>query len=166
MLPEPRTTAKIILFMVLVCVLHAGDRAMAASSPPNIVLILIDDLGWSDLPCYGNRFHETPNIGRLAATGQRFTNFYAAAPVCSPARASLMSGQYPARLGLTDFVPGHWRPFERVVVPTINDHLPLEVQSLAEVLKPAGYATGYFGKWHLGDSEPYHPSHRDSTKPS
>ena len=76
----------------------------------NIVFILIDDMGWTDLTCYGNTFHETPNIDRLAAEGMRFTDAYAACPVCSPTRASIMSGQYPARIGITDFIPGHWRP--------------------------------------------------------
>ena len=132
-------------------------KARSSGAPPNFILILIDDLGWADLPCYGNTFHETPAIDRLVASGMRFTDFYAAAPVCSPARASLLSGQYPARLGLTDFVPGHWRPFERVVAPPIIDHLPLEIDSLAEVLKRAGYATGYFGKWHLGGAPEHHP---------
>jgi len=146
-------------FLFVAALFFAVTSVFAAETtkPPNIVLILIDDLGWADLPCYGNQFHETPAIDRLAATGQRFTDFYAAAPVCSPARASLMSGQYPARLGLTDFVPGHWRPFEQVIVPPIIDHLPLEVQSLAEVLKPAGYTSGYFGKWHLGSKKQHHP---------
>lgn len=147
-------------FLFLAATAYAGSpAAFAASKPPNIVLILIDDLGWADMPCYGNTFHETPAIDRLAAGGQRFTDFYAAAPVCSPTRASLMSGQYPARLGLTEFVAGggHWRPFEQVVVPTVLDQLPLEVQSLAEVLKPAGYTSGYFGKWHLGGDAKHGP---------
>ena len=127
----------IVLLFVADLSLEIPSAAAADSpTPPNVVVILIDDLGWADLPCYGNTFHETPAIDQLVAGGQRFTDFYAAAPVCSPARASLLSGQYPARLGLTDFVPGHWRPFERVVVPPILGHLPLEVESLAEVLKP------------------------------
>ena len=150
-----------ILFLsALSCQFSWITATAAEQTPPNIVLILIDDLGWADLPSYGNRFHETPAIDRLAAEGMRFTDFYAGAPVCSPARACLQSGQYPARLGLTDFVPGHWRPFERLVVPPIEGQLPLEVQSLAETLKPAGYATGYFGKWHLGNAKQYHPRHQ------
>ncbi len=157
------TVAKIAspLFLLSTVALALFSNAtIFAAQPPNVVLILIDDLGWADLPSYGNQFHETPAIDRLAKGGMRFTDFYAAAPVCSPARASLQSGQYPARLGLTDFVPGHWRPFERLIVPPIEDHLPLATQSLAETLKPAGYATGYFGKWHLGGSPRYHPSHQ------
>jgi len=117
----------------------------------NFVFILIDDMGWPDLGCYGNKFHETPNIDRLARQGMRFTDAYAACPVCSPTRASIVAGQYPARLGITDFIPGHWRPYEKLRVP-INrqQHLPLESITIAEALKPAGYVSGAFGKWHLG----------------
>src|SRR6056297_1567263 len=85
--------------------------------PPNIVFILADDLGWADLPAYGNTFNKAPNIDKLAAAGMRFTNAYAACPVCSPTRASIQSGQYPARVGVIDFIPGHWRPYEEVTVP-------------------------------------------------
>lgn len=121
---------------------------------PNIVFILADDLGWADLPAYGNEFNEAPNITRLAEEGMLFDNAYAACPVCSPTRASIQSGQYPARVGIIDFIPGHWRPFEEVTVPTNRvQRLPLEVQTIAERLKEAGYATGYFGKWHLGHGE-------------
>ncbi|HLU47026.1 MAG TPA: sulfatase, partial [Planctomycetota bacterium] len=122
----------------------------------NIVLILADDLGWADLPAYGNKFHETPALDRLAREGARFTDFYAAAPVCSPTRASIFSGQSPARLAMTDFVPGHWRPFEKVIVPEIRNELPLEIATPAEILRATGYRTGYFGKWHLGGDK-HHP---------
>jgi uncharacterized sulfatase len=122
----------------------------AADRPPNVVLILADDLGWADLGCYGNRFNETPRIDRLAAQGVRFTDFYAAAPVCSPTRAAIQSGQYQARFGLTAHIPGHWRPFEKLAEPPCALELPLAVVTIAERLKAAGYATGYFGKWHLG----------------
>ncbi len=125
---------------------------------PNIVFILADDLGWADLPAYGNRFNETPNLDRLARDGMRFTDAYAACPVCSPTRASLMSGQYPARVGIIDWIPGHWRPFEKVVVPkNRTQYLPEEVITVAESLKKAGYATAMFGKWHLGNQRRHHP---------
>ena len=129
----------------------AGKMADRAEDRPNVVFILVDDLGWADVGCYGNTFNETPNIDRLARQGMRFTDAYAACPVCSPTRASIVSGQYPARLGITDFIPGHWRPFEKLTVP-INrtQYLPLNIVTFAEALKGAGYACGAFGKWHLG----------------
>jgi arylsulfatase A-like enzyme len=89
----------IVLVSLLALVAHAADK-------PNIVFILADDLGWTDLGCYGSSFYETPNLDRLAKEGMRFTQAYAACPVCSPTRASLLSGQYPARVGVTDYIPG------------------------------------------------------------
>ena len=129
----------------------AKTLAKGGARKPSFVFFLIDDLGWSDIGCYGNKFNETPNIDRLAAQGMRFTDAYAACPVCSPTRASIVSGQYPARVGIIDFIPGHWRPFEKLTVP-INrqQYLPLESVTLAETLKEAGYTCGAFGKWHLG----------------
>lgn len=130
----------------------AWNAFAQAPSKPNILFILADDLGWADLGCYGNTYHETPNIDRLASEGMRFTDAYAACPVCSPTRASLMSGQYPAHVGVTDFITGHWRPYEKVLAP-INrtQYLPEEVVTFAEALEPAGYVCGSFGKWHLGE---------------
>ena len=124
--------------------------------PLNFVFILADDLGWADLPVYGNPFHETPNLTRLAREGMLFTNAYSAAPICSPTRASLLSGQHPARLGITDFLPGHWRPYEKLTVPTNRTQfLPPKITTFAETLQKHGYSNGYFGKWHLGALE--HP---------
>ncbi len=149
-----------ILFRWVVFVLAAtltaagwGDRdrsLSAATRKPNIVFILIDDLGWADLSCYGNKFHQSPNIDRLAAQGMRFTDAYAAGAVCSPTRASLMTGKYPATLAITDFIPGHWRPWEKMIVPKIENQLPLKEKTIAEALRDVGYATMYLGKWHLG----------------
>lgn len=119
---------------------------------PNFVFILIDDLGWADLPVYGNKFNEAPNIENLAEQGMTFTNAYAACAVCSPTRASIQSGQYPATVGITDFITGHWRPYEEVIVPkNRKQYLPNEIITFAERLKDAGYTNGYFGKWHLGN---------------
>ena len=121
-----------------------------SGSRPNIVFILADDMGWADLPVYGNQFNEAPNLTRMAAEGIRFTDAYAACPVCSPTRASIMSGQYPARVGITDFITGHWRPYEEVIVPkNRTQYLPLEVYTLGEAMKDAGYTTGCLanGTW-------------------
>jgi uncharacterized sulfatase len=118
---------------------------------PNIVFILIDDMGWPDVACYGSKFHETPNIDGLASQGMKFSDAYAACPVCSPTRASIMAGQYPARIGITDFIPGHWRPYEKLVVPENRLQLPLESVTIGEALREQGYATCYIGKWHLGN---------------
>lgn len=122
--------------------------------PPNIVFFLIDDLGWTDTGIYGSTFYETPNIDALAASGMRFTDAYAASPVCSPTRASILTGKYPARLNITDWIGGAQRG---MLLPAEYDHqLPLEEVTIAEVLREAGYATGFVGKWHLGD-DPYLP---------
>ena len=116
---------------------------------PNVLFFLIDDMGWADLPCYGHKFHETPAIDSLAATGVRFTDFYAT-PVCSSSRGTIESGQNSARVGITDFLPGHWRPFEKQIVPPMPQALDHELTTPGEALQSAGYVTGYFGKWHLG----------------
>lgn len=136
----------------------AGAPALESAAPArlNFIFILIDDMGWRDLGCYGSSFYETPNIDRLAAQGMRFTDGYAACPVCSPTRASIMTGRYPARLHLTDWIPGRkqW-PAARLLVPRFNQQLPLEEATIAEALKTAGYATASIGKWHLGGPEFY-----------
>ncbi|HPS02495.1 MAG TPA: sulfatase [Candidatus Sumerlaeota bacterium] len=118
---------------------------------PNFVFFLVDDLGWADVGCYGSTFCETPNTDRLAASGVRFTDAYAAAPVCSPTRASIMTGRYPARLNITDWIPGDNPKNKRLLGPPDLDALPLEEVTVAEALKKSGYATYFVGKWHLGD---------------
>jgi uncharacterized sulfatase len=122
------------------------------ATPPNIVFILIDDMGWPDVGCYGHPFHETPHIDQLAAQGMRFTSFYAATPVCSSTRSTIQSGQYSARTGITDFIPGHWRKYARLTVPPIDHHLREGIRTPGHLLHDSGYATAYFGKWHLGDA--------------
>jgi uncharacterized sulfatase len=122
---------------------------------PNFLFILADDLGWSQIGCYGSNYYETLNIDRLAREGMRFTDAYAACPVCSPTRASIMTGKYPARLHLTDFIAGGKFPYEKYAQPEWQKYLPLEEVTIAEVLKTAGYATAGFGKWHLSiDKKP------------
>ncbi len=139
-----------LFLLVSIAFLFASSAAVSQTKKPIILFILVDDLGWADLGCYGNRFNETPNINRLAKQGVRFTDFYAAGAVCSPTRASIMSGQYQARFGLTDFISGHWRPFEKLAVPHVALELPRNIVTIAEALRGAGYTTAHFGKWHLG----------------
>ncbi len=133
----------------------AGQKDEARK--PNIVFIVADDLGWNQVACYGNSFYETPNLDRLATEGMRFTDAYAACPVCSPTRASIMTGKYPARLHLTDYIPGNPYPFARVRTPQWTKFLPLEEVTIPEMLKPAGYVSGHFGKWHLNKDKNYRP---------
>ena len=123
----------------------------------NFVLILVDDLGWADVGCYGSDLHETPNIDRLARQGLRFTDAYAAAPVCSPTRASIMTGKYPARLHMTIWYESSANPprGRRLIPPITQGNMPHEQVTIAEVLKEAGYFTAHVGKWHLGDAAHY-----------
>ncbi len=134
----------------------ASRPVTGAQRPPNFVVVLVDDLGGTDLGCYGSRFYETPNIDRLAKEGLRFTRSYSACTVCSPTRAALLTGKYPARLHVTDWIPGHKRPNARLSPPDWTMYLAHEERTLAEALKSAGYATASIGKWHLGGPE-YHP---------
>ena len=117
---------------------------------PNILLVLIDDLGWTDLTCYGSGFYETPNLDRLASEGLLFTDAYSSCPVCSPTRASIMSGKYPARVGVTQYIPGH--AVGRLQDVPYFHALPISEHSIARALQDSGYQTWHVGKWHLGDA--------------
>ena len=150
----------------MVCALLVGmQSARPDERKANIVLFLVDDMGWADVGYNGSKFYETPNIDWLARQGMKFTQAYAS-PLCSPTRASLLTGKNPARLHLTDAIHpmsqsmynktaeevGTAEPYMKVVVPGFVDHLPLEEVSVAETLESEGYATGMFGKWHLGEA--------------
>jgi uncharacterized sulfatase len=130
---------------------EAAAEQRGAADPPNILFLLIDDMGWPDLACYGHGFHETPRIDQLSREGVRFTNFYAATPVCSSTRSTIQTGQYSARTAITDFIPGHWRPYEKLIVPPIEHALADSIHTPGHQLQKSGYVTGYFGKWHLGN---------------
>jgi arylsulfatase A len=161
------------LVLVLAAIRSAiGEDPAPADRPPNIVLILVDDLGWTDLACYGSTYYETPNIDRLATEGMRFTNAYAACPVCSPTRASVLTGRAPARHGITDWIRAGWQgtsvPEDRrnptqyvhqdgreLACPPNQLWMEHEEITIAELLKLAGYATCHIGKWHLGFEDWY-----------
>jgi arylsulfatase A len=159
-----------LLILLLLCVtpviINAGDK------PPNIVFILADDLGVNDLGCYGRADHQTPHVDQLAKEGMRFTCAYAAQSVCSPTRAAILTGQAPARLHLTTFLPGRGDASSQLLLhPKINQVLPKEAATLAERLKSVGYTSAMVGKWHLGGKPTdrgfalYHPG-QANTKPS
>ena len=140
-------------FAILITAHAASTAVHAAAAKPNIVLVLNDDMGWNDIGCSGTTIYQTPHIDKLARDGMRFTQAYSACTVCSPTRAAVLTGQYPARLHITDWIPGHQRPFAKLSPPDWTQHLPHETPNLARSLKGAGYATGCFGKWHLGNEE-------------
>ena len=140
--------------------LVAGFLPASAQKKPNIVLLLVDDLGWADVGCYGSDLYETPNIDKLAKQGMKFTNGYAACTVCSPSRASILTGKYPARLHLTDWIEGYNKPYAKLLPPEWTKFLPTAEVTVAEILKKQGYATASIGKWHLGDDIKYYPEHQ------
>lgn len=154
-------TTRLLLVVFAVSICRIGDAnadakfTTASRSQPNILFIMIDDLGWMDLRCQGNSRLHTPNIDKLSTQGMRFTDGYAAAPVCSPTRAAVLTGLSPARLKITNHIPHQERftPKGAKLLPAeMLDHLPTEHVTVAERLKAAGYATGFFGKWHLAGS--------------
>jgi arylsulfatase A-like enzyme len=148
----------IVLLAVGSSLFSSGRNCWAADRPMNVVFILVDDLGWSDLGCCGSDFFETPNIDRLAQTSIRFRNAYAAAPVCSPTRAAILTGKVPARLDMTIWhegaVDGGPRDRKLLSAPAVAN-LPREEVTLAEMFHNAGYFTAHIGKWHLGTAAFY-----------
>jgi arylsulfatase A len=144
-----------LAFVSVYPVVAQSETGQRQANPPNIILFLIDDLGWKDLGCQGSTYYRTPHIDALALNGARFTDAYAACAVCSPTRAAVLTGKYPARLLLTDWLPsGRWDPQARLMSGRFLRGLPVEEMTLAETLRGAGYRTANIGKWHLG-SEPF-----------
>ena len=174
-----------LLYLALIAALLAGEpghantaatESVSTQQQPNILFILCDDLGINDLHCYGRTEHHTPNLDRLAQQGVRFTSAYAAQAVCSPSRAALLTGLNPARLHITDWIPG--RPdavSQRVLQPEMAMQVPLSIRMMPRYFREAGYATGFFGKWHIGKSPGpaehgfetvYHPGDSKETVPT
>ena len=141
-------------------VFQFGCTETEPSNRPNIVFILADDLGWMDLGYMGSVFYETPNLDKLASEGMVFTNAYAASPICSPSRAAILSGKHPARLHLTEWIPGN-PPVktEKLMAQPFKTELAIEEVTLAEAMGKAGYQTFFAGKWHLG-GEPFYPEYQ------
>lgn len=145
-----------------------GAIPQSRRKPLNIVLILVDDMGATDLGCYGSQFYKTPNIDKLAASDMRFSQAYSACTVCSPSRAAILTGKYPARLHLTDWIAGHNYPWARLSPPAWTQYLALKERTIAEALKPAGYRSVSIGKWHLtpptGDQAAFYPERQGFDK--
>lgn len=160
---KDKTIVLCLLFFMLLFVSCQTARKQTGGFTqqlPNVILFLVDDLGWTDVGCYGSDLYQTPFIDQLAAEGVKFTNAYASCTVCSPTRASIMTGKYPARLHITDWISGHNKPYAKLQVPDWQQFLPHDKYTLAEALRNNGYATAHIGKWHLGEDSIYWPEHQ------
>ena len=155
-------TRSLVFMTLLILILKSVPLKAAEASkkkPLNFVFILVDDLGYMDVGCNNPKtFYETPHINRLAETGMRFTNGYAANPVCSPTRYSIMTGKYPTRVDATNFFSG--KRAGKFLPAPLNDKMPLEEVTIAEALKEHGYSTFFAGKWHLGPTEEFWPENQ------
>lgn len=150
----------LFLLSVTFCV-----SAQSKKTSPNILVILADDLGWADLSGYGSSFYETPHLDELASRGIQFSNGYANSPVCSPSRASMMTGKFPIKTGVTDWIPGRSedgksRNYEKIKTPPTAFQLALAEKTIAELAVENGYQTFFAGKWHLGEEEKYWPQYQ------
>ena len=149
-----------LFFLLLIVAVFAGCTS-EPEKPYNVVFILIDDMGWTDTAAFGSPFYETPHLDRLTTESMRFTNGYAACPVCSPTRASILTGKYPAKIRQTDWIPGRQdRPDQLLKQVDDFNYMGLEHATLANILKESGYATAHIGKWHLGAGDEFLPENR------
>lgn len=156
------------LFCALLLVLTVNGSAQKKAikkAQPNVIFIIADDLGYTDIAAYGSSFYETPNIDKLASNATRFTNGYANCPVCSPSRASFQTGKYPVNTGITDWIKGRkvevgTTPNDRWIVPETEYDMKLSETTIAEALKAKGYNTAFLGKWHLGETDAFWPENQ------
>lgn len=147
-----------ILTGIIICLFFSSAAGQKNTNKPNVLIILADDLGWADLSCYGSSFYETPHLDQLAKEGARFTQFYAASPVCSPTRASVLTGKYPNKTGITDWITGRQaggkaKPYEKLIGPETAYQLQVKEKTIAQYALQNGYRTFFAGKWHLGETE-------------
>ena len=151
-------------FFRLICVVCLLANVGRAAERLNVVFFLVDDMGWTDLGCYGSDFYETPHVDRLAKEGMKFTDAYAASCVCSPTRVSILTGKYPGRLHITHAIPIQGAERIKEPLPLIEaiykKNLPLEEVTIAEALKAGGYATATMGKWHVCWDREFYPKHQ------
>ncbi len=155
-----KSACKFILIPSVLLLNVNNANAQQEKTPPNILFLLVDDMGYTDISIYGSKFHETPHVDALASRGMKFTNTYTAASICSPTRASIMTGKYPVRTGVTDWIPGQKVTNTQLIQPKTKLFLDSTELSFAEVLRKSGYATYYAGKWHLGEKEGLNPLSR------
>lgn len=154
--------------IILLSLAFSSQLRAQTESRPNVVFFLVDDLGWTDLGSFGSEFYETPNLDRLVKSGIKFTQAYTASPVCSPTRASIMTGKYPSKMYNTDWfgapqpdqIQGHWTKNKLLKPAHYEPNLALEEITMAEAFKSAGYQTFFAGKWHLGEEESHWPEHQ------
>ena len=140
----------IVYPVIFICLTLMSCQESTENQTPIVLIIIADDLGWSQIGCYGSNFYETPNIDKLSKSGIKFLNAYSAASICSPTRAAIMTGKYPARIDLTDFIPGNFPKNKPLLSPdNWQKFLPLDEVTIGEKMQAYGYSTGFFGKWHL-----------------
>lgn len=148
-----RIISLFLLSVLIGCSTGDKNKKSPKQKKPNVILILVDDLGWTDLGSFGSDLYQSPHIDKLASEGVKFTSSYSACTVCSPTRASIVTGKYPARLRVTDWIEGHKYPWAKLNVPDWTMYLDSKEYTMAEAFKDAGYKTAHFGKWHLGEKE-------------